>query len=80
MTQPNDGGPAFPRPANPPYNSSANGMSLRDYIATHATPLDASRWHQKLGEACNWATTPTMEQAKYAYADAMLKAREQDGD
>jgi hypothetical protein len=55
-------------------------MSLRDYIATHATPLDASRWHQKLGEACNWATTPTMEQAKYAYADAMLKAREQDGD
>jgi hypothetical protein len=54
-------------------------MSLRDYIATHADYRDVSRWHQKLGEACNWATTPTMEQAKYAYADAMLKARGQDG-
>jgi hypothetical protein len=74
MTQPNDGGPAFPSD-----RFGELGMSLRDYIATHATPLDASRWHQKLGEDCNWATTPTMEQAKYAYADAMLKARGQDG-
>lgn len=75
MTQPNDGGPAFPSD-----RFGEIGMSIRDYIATHANHQDASRWHQKLGEACNWATTPTMEQAKYAYADAMLKARNQDGD
>lgn len=36
MSKPNDGGPAFPRPANPPYNSSANGMSLRDWFAGQA--------------------------------------------
>ena len=73
MSQPNDGGPAFPSD-----RFSERGMSLRDWFATHATPYDTSRWHQKLGEDCNWATTPTMEQAKYAYADAMLKARSGD--
>jgi hypothetical protein len=36
MNEFNDGGPAFPRPANPPYNSSANGMSLRDWFAGQA--------------------------------------------
>ena len=73
MTKPNDGGPAFPcdRFGEP-------GMSLRDYIAIHARASDVNKWHQKLGEDCNWSKTPTTEQAKYAYADAMLRAREKD--
>ena len=74
MTKPNDGGPAFPSD-----RFGELGMSLRDWFATHATENDI-RKHQSLIEQANgWTKTATVEQAKYAYADAMLKARNQDG-
>jgi hypothetical protein len=54
------GGPAFPIP----YPSGGeNGMFLRDYFATHAPIPDAS---MSLEDHCMY---------RYAYADAMLKAR-----
>ena len=79
--QPNDGGPAYPCVTMHDFKGMSlrdfKGMSLRDFIAINATPQDANRWQQILGEQCNWSATPTIEQAKYAYADAMLKARQQ---
>lgn len=43
------------------------GMTLRDYFAIHATAQDIQRFlHAGL----------TRAQARYAFADAMLKARE----
>ena len=77
MTQPNDGGPAFPqdlqgrRGDDPQYQ----GMSLRDWFASHASENDIRR-HQSIIERSNGHTyMPSIEECKYAYADAMLKAR-----
>jgi len=77
MTNKNTGGPAFPVPPNTWYDKQ--GMTLRDYFASHCPPMpeqwfkDSPRkksdplWHW--GEAsASWA---------YYYADAMLKAREE---
>ena len=78
MTKPNDGGPAFPRPASQ-HSGPQLGMTLRDWFATHATENDIRKHQSMIEQANGWTKTATVEQAKYAYADAMLKARGQDG-
>ena len=73
----NDGGPAFPqdlqgrRGDDPQYQ----GMSLRDWFAANASENDIRR-HQSIIERTNGYTyAPSIEECKYAYADAMIKAR-----
>ena len=62
MDQTNNGGPAF-------------RMSLRDYLAGHASDSDVKRWK----EIYSFNGTPiTEEEAKYAYADAMLAERQKE--
>jgi hypothetical protein len=79
MTQINDGGPAFPVPdshhANGQVLYGSNGMSLRDWFASHASDDDIER-HQRLIERSNGYTyQPSIEECKYAYADTMIAAR-----
>lgn len=63
---PKDGGPAFPSQA---YD---DGMTLRDWFATHASESDVKRWK----EIYSYNGSPlTEEEAKYAYADAMIAQR-----
>jgi hypothetical protein len=84
----NTGGPAFPS-ADFEHHEYA-GMTLRDYFATHASEEDIKYWQPmgvevtKVRELGNGSkqiyAAPgmfTREQARYRYADAMLKAREQ---
>jgi hypothetical protein len=68
----NDGGPAFPRHA---YDGH-DGMSLRDWFATHATEADiaAVRGHGLAADLANGLGT--RYEARYIHADLMLKARE----
>ena len=50
-------------------------MSLRDYFASHASDSDVERWM----EIYSFNGTPiTEEEAKYAYADAMLAERQKE--
>jgi hypothetical protein len=80
----NAGGPAFPNiTPDMPINGSP-GMSLRDYLAAHASEEDIE-WHTEysvvIDEETNEIGMPdplVRELARYAYADAMLKAREKD--
>ena len=77
------GGPAFPHSR---LGSDADGMTLRDYLAIHAAEEDIQR-HLPTGrttvEANSLTGSPlrlpeyrTREQARYAFADAMLAARQ----
>jgi hypothetical protein len=63
-----DGGPAFPHSSR---SSAADGMTLRDYFAIRATEQDINEftWSSDL------VTRRTREEARYAFADAMLVAR-----
>lgn len=69
MTQPNDGGPAFPRSGSD-YVPAQEGMSLRDWFAGQVLAGLASneeRWvsaNEVISKSC------------YEAADAMIKARE----
>lgn len=76
----------FPKDTN--YEEAA-GMTLRDYFAAHASEEDIKYWQPmgvevtKVRELGNGSkqiyAAPgmyTREQARYRYADAMLKARE----
>ena len=79
MTQPNDGGPAFPVPMIPWQDGFINvectGASLRDWLASHASENDIRR-HQSIIERSNGHTyMPSIEECKYAYADEMIRAR-----
>ena len=81
-------GPAFPAPAGVSHITE-QGMTLRDYFASKASEEDIKA-HQDGGLKeqvvdddlngrkrivyCN--VRYTREQAKYCYADAMLKARQ----
>jgi hypothetical protein len=64
-----DGGPAFPVPANEPIHSGTTGMTLRDYFAAKAM--------QGLLAADTGCAMPAETVAELAYdqADAMLEAR-----
>ena len=69
MTQPNDGGPAFPR-AGSDYVKAQEGMSLRDWFATHVLQGLAGD-----GDYFWSHSTNAIAGACYEIADAMLKAR-----
>jgi hypothetical protein len=72
-----------------PMHEHMQGMSLRDYFAIHATDEDVARHLEgPLGESIQTdmqgrkmiITRPTRrnrEQARFAFADAMMKARDQ---
>jgi len=65
-----DGGPAFPFN---PDSTLHMGMSLRDFIATHALQgLIAGSFQHRV--VCS-ADAPQWAENAYAFADAMLKAR-----
>jgi hypothetical protein len=72
MSTINDGGPAFPSTIQYfPDDKNANeeqGMTLRDWFATHATDADIADIQH--------GTKFTREQARYIHADRMLWARE----
>jgi len=66
-------------------HSPQEGMTLRDYFAARATEQDIQR-HRYTGEfvkgyaGSHETKIPvfcSVEEARYKYADAMLKAREQ---
>ena len=85
MSKPDDGGPAFPTtvpdPEKHPFGYAVNGMTLRQWLATHA-PKDEAEWsvgecEQKLGLKkggynfeIHW---PILDARwRYAWADAMI--------
>lgn len=65
-----DGGPAFP-------TAMGEGMSLRDYFATHAPP-PPDWWIHSYADRANDldSVANVIAQWNYAYADAMLRERE----
>jgi len=78
------GGPAFPRTQWP----NETGMTLRDYFAAKASEKDIEYWipkgytetviqrdHNGNCYETRQVATWTREQARYRYADAMLKVR-----
>lgn len=76
----NDGGPAFPGEKSVRFGQASDcneGMTLRDYFAIRATEQDIEnhRAYTTSHSGSGKRFTMTVEQAKYAYADAMLKAR-----
>lgn len=73
MSRP-DGGPAFPSHVSM-GEVAQQGMSLRDYFAIHATERDIAA-HDCTDEVP--AVVRSREAARYAFADAMLAAREGD--
>lgn len=84
----NDGGPAFPMPAETGVHAGHPGMSLRDWVAGQAmAAMVSDEAFRKDVEAavvddstdCGRFINPKDAIAfnAYAYADAMLKAREQ---
>jgi len=85
----NNGGPAFPafkefkkyddfNGEYIEYHLPANGMSLRDYFAAHATDFDVQNYRDEEITDANGMIIQirqrTRAEAKYAYADDMLKA------
>lgn len=88
MSTINDSGPAFPSNRDMRHNPDWDhepGMSLRDYMAIHASAEDVRDQGEvlrlKLGQQGfpgilpdGWRVT-----ARYMHADAMLKAREEGG-
>jgi hypothetical protein len=69
-----NGGPAFPVP-NDQY-PEFNGMSLRDWFAGNASEDDVFTHRDfDMDEHGTCIPRRTREQAKYAYADAMIEAR-----
>jgi len=76
MSSRDDGGPAYPieQVTRREYGAPSEwrtykGMSLRDWLAGHASETDVLAHMDR--------EMITREEAKYAYADAMLKARNQ---
>ena len=83
MSEQNNGGPAFPSKKLDISSGEyfpVNGMTLRDYFAAKATSSDIDRIMYEREKNC-LTHMPVIyqamsrEEAKYAYADAMLKAR-----
>jgi hypothetical protein len=91
MSDTDTGGPAFPTPLqHNDWREDYPGMTLRDYFAANANEDDINEhiWkgfnetrikiapdgtRYESFQAARW----TREQARYRYADAMLKARQQ---
>jgi hypothetical protein len=71
--------PAFPNHRQTNENGEvlvyeSEGLTMRDYFAAHATQEDIHHLMYKFGPD-EHTQIMTREQAKYAHADAMLKAR-----
>lgn len=64
---------AFPRTVG---SHTHSGMTLRDYFAAHASEQDVMA-HRTHLDADPWGYANTPEQARYAFADAMLAARQE---
>ena len=78
MSTQDNGGRAFPLFCGPGDTENTGGMSLRDYFAAKAMTecMTASADHTDFGSPMS----EVLQRAaafSYAYADAMLKAREQ---
>lgn len=79
-----DGGPAFPSTHPLIFDSDPRGpstlmcvgMSLRDYFAAHAPPIDENWFLQYCKNIGVFSHAKTTADWRFAYADAMLKARE----
>ena len=75
---------AFPteHPISGTMGLHADGMDLRDYFAAKASEQDIEKWQWRITtNTCHFLAKEqvmTREQAKYAYADAMLEARKHD--
>jgi len=89
MNRTDTGGPAFPglHPSKECHFQDS-GLTLRDYFATHASEEDIKYWQpmgvevtkvRDLGNGSKQIYAApgmfTREQARYRYAEAMLKAR-----
>lgn len=77
----NNGGPAFPVTlfeGQTLGDGTANGMTLRDYFASHATTDDVAAHIKVLRLRCERGILPDdyMAICRYMHADAMLRARE----
>lgn len=78
MTNPSDGGPAFPLTF--PLGCSAmidvpTGMTLRDYFATHASYDELCRILDDANRAGDLPLKNEFQWARYQHADAMLAER-----
>lgn len=82
MSKINTGGPAFPHDRPAMAGNHGTGMTLRDYMAIHASDCDVDAVREQIREETrakhgvgilpdNWRST-----ARYMHADAMIKARE----
>lgn len=78
-----DGGPAFPTESEGQTGNTTwrhEGMTLRDYFAAHApVGFDETRFVARMaGETgiTGELLLATLVELRYAYADAMLKARQ----
>ena len=79
---------AFPTTVDNGHSTNQDGMDLRDYFAARATEQDIKNYERDDGKEIfgtdsfgrQWkqveTTYFTREEAKYRYADAMMKARE----
>jgi hypothetical protein len=69
-------GPAFPvEHRDGEATHWHTGMTLRDYFAIHATPADCGAFLSEFDAAHGRFINRTPSEARYAFADAMLKAR-----
>ena len=73
------GGPAFPSHGSM-GEVTHEGATLRDYFAAHASDMDVDSHreytlHNEGGRIEMMLPTRSREQARYAYADAMIRAR-----
>lgn len=66
--------PAFPSSTHPDYFSSF-GMSLRDYFAIHASEKDIEDFYKFPPDFNGRVSSRTRSQARYAFADEMLRER-----
>jgi hypothetical protein len=82
MTHKPDNPPAFPiTPETHEMGEYWQGMTLRDYFAAHAPITLADSYHafmQKpdIGEPTKEQLMQDLAESRYAYATAMLKARD----
>jgi hypothetical protein len=88
MSNTNTGGPAYPAPTTKPLENYYPGISIRDYFAAKASEEDIRANIEGPMQECIVESSDgrkhithrnvkyTREQAKYRYADTMLKARE----
>lgn len=71
---------AFPTLADNGHSDTQDGMDLRDYFAAKASEIDIKFYMIEVIKISEWSETfkevMTREEARYAFADAMMKARE----